>query len=169
MNMMDMVFVILSVRTKPKRCTYSDAHLALQIAIPFGGISSYVLYFVDPSVHFPSSSVHPRSRDATLHSISSLLNSRFLLALHETNARLKGAADTSLSSLTLNTGSGDTPSARASPELRPVLGPIGGTIRSFHDDDDEDMRSLEFAPPSSSELGGDILESGGSDAGNSMA
>ncbi|EIW53816.1 uncharacterized protein TRAVEDRAFT_51559 [Trametes versicolor FP-101664 SS1] len=130
-NMVDMVFVILS------------------IAIPFAGNSSYVLSFVDP--------------------ISSILNSHFLLALHETNARLEGAADTSLSSLTLNTGSGDTPSARASPELRPVLGLIGGTIRSFHDDDDEDMRSLEFALPSGSELGGDILESGGSDAGNSMA
>lgn len=169
-----MAFFILSVRTKPKRYTCSDTHLALQIAISPEQNSSYVIFFVDPSVHFPSSSVHPCSRDATLDSISSILNSHFLLALHETNARLEGAADASISSLPLNTGSGDAPSARASPELLPVLGPIGGTIRSFHDDDDEDMRSLKFAPPelrieSGSELGGDILESGESDAGNSMA
>lgn len=109
-----------------------------------------------------------------LHSISSVLNSRFLLALHETNARLEGAADASISSLSLNTGSGDDPSALASPELPPFLSAIGGEIRSFHDDDSEDMESLEFAPPelrneSSSELGGGILESGGSDARNSMA
>ncbi|KAL1940485.1 hypothetical protein VTO73DRAFT_9057 [Trametes versicolor] len=126
----------------------------LSIAILPDENSSYVISFIDP--------------------ISSILNSRFLLALHETNTRLEGAANTSLSSLTLNTGSSDTPSARASPELPPVLGPIGGTIHAFHDDDDEDMRSLEFAPPelrteSGSELEGDILESGGSDAGNSMA
>lgn len=169
-----MVFVILSVHTKPKRYTCSDAHLALQIAILPDENASYILSFVDPSVHFYSSSVHPRSHDGTLHSISSVLNSRFLLALHETNARLEGAADASISSLSLNTGSGEAPSARASPELPPVLGPIGGAIHSFHDDDNEDMRSLEFAPPElrtepGSELGGDILESGGSDAGNSMA
>ncbi|EIW53843.1 uncharacterized protein TRAVEDRAFT_51584 [Trametes versicolor FP-101664 SS1] len=126
--------------------TVDMAFFILSIAISFSGNSSYVLYFVDP--------------------ISSILNSRFLLALHETNARLEGAADASISSLSLNTGSGDAPSARASPELPPFLGPIGGAIRSFHDDDDdEDMRSLKFAPPelrneSGSELqGGDILES----------
>ncbi|KAL1940432.1 hypothetical protein VTO73DRAFT_9004 [Trametes versicolor] len=128
--------------------------VVLSIAIPPVGISeSYVLAFVDP--------------------VSSLLNSRFLLALHETNARLEGAADASLSSFSLDTGSGDDPSALASPDLPSFLGPIGGAIRFSYDDDD-DMRSLEFAPPdvrheSGSELGGDILESSDSDAGNSMA
>lgn len=169
-----MVFVILSVRTKPKRCTCSDTHLALQIAIIPEKNSSYIISFVDPSVHFPSSFVHSRSRNGTLHSISSILSSRFLLALHETKAQLEGAADTTISSFCLDTGSGNNPSALASPELPPFLGPIGGVIRSFHDDDDEDMESLEFAPlelctESGFELGGDILESGGSDAGNSMA
>lgn len=84
-----------------------------------------------------------------LHSISSILNSRFLLALHETNAHLEGAADTSISSLSLSTGSGGERQA-GSPELPEYLGVIGGSIHSFHDDED-DLQSLEFAPPQEEE------------------
>lgn len=73
------------------------------------------------------------------------MNSRFLLALHETNARLEGAGDASISSLSLNTGSGDNRRGD-SPDLPEFLGVIGGSIHSFHDEN-EDLRSLEFAPP----------------------
>lgn len=95
-----------------------------------------------------------------LHSISSILNSRFLLALHETNARLEGAADTSIPSLALDTRSGDDRRA-GSPELPEFLGVLGGSIRSFQDED-EDLGSLEFAPPQerehTSEVEGEIRE-----------
>lgn len=80
-----------------------------------------------------------------LHSISSILNSRFLLSLHEANAQLEGAADTSISSLSLNTGSRGELQA-GSPELPEYLGVIGGSIHSFCDDED-DLQSLEFALP----------------------
>ncbi|KAL1937165.1 hypothetical protein VTO73DRAFT_14507 [Trametes versicolor] len=67
--------------------------------------------------------------------ISSILNSRFLLALHETNGRLEGATDMAISSISLNIGGcGD-------PEF---LGIIGGSIHSIHGRD-EDLDSLEFA------------------------
>ncbi|EIW56807.1 uncharacterized protein TRAVEDRAFT_49629 [Trametes versicolor FP-101664 SS1] len=112
----------------------------LSIAIELEGVSSYVILFIDP--------------------ISSVLNSRFLLAIHETNARLEGAADTSISSLSLHTGRGGTAQA-GSPELPDFLGIIGGSFRSFHDDN-EDLQSLEFAPPQDeehqSEPEGDIQE-----------
>ncbi|EIW56788.1 uncharacterized protein TRAVEDRAFT_49609 [Trametes versicolor FP-101664 SS1] len=103
----------------------------LSIAIAPGDISSYVVAFVDP--------------------ISSILNSRFLLALHETSVQLQGAADASLSSLSLRTGRCDHPRA-GSPELPAFLGVIGGSIHSSHDDDDGgggggDLGSLGFAPP----------------------
>ncbi|OJT06148.1 hypothetical protein TRAPUB_3083 [Trametes pubescens] len=78
--------------------------------------------------------------------ISSILNSRFLLALRETNARLEGA-DASISALSLNTGSTDVLRA-GSPELPPFLGAIGGPIHSFHHDE---LESLDFASPSPSE------------------
>lgn len=82
-----------------------------------------------------------------LHSISSILNSRFLLALHETSARLEGAAEASISSLSLDTGSSDDPQGGSEPpELPEFLGIIRGLIRSFHCDD-KDLGSLEFAPP----------------------
>lgn len=56
---------------------------------------------------------------------------------------MEGAAYVSISSLSLNTGSGGL--ARAgSPELPGFLGVIGGSIRSFPD---EDLQSLEFASP----------------------
>ncbi|KAL1937251.1 hypothetical protein VTO73DRAFT_13920 [Trametes versicolor] len=96
----------------------------LSIAVAPGSASSYILDFIDP--------------------ISSILNSRFLLTLHETNTQLEGAADVSISSLSLNTGSGGEPQA-GSPELPEYLSVIGGSIRSFHDDED-DLQSLEFAP-----------------------
>ncbi|OJT08758.1 hypothetical protein TRAPUB_368 [Trametes pubescens] len=79
--------------------------------------------------------------------ISSILNSRFLLALHETNARLEGAVDASITSLSLNISSGDDPRA-GSPELPQFLGPIGGLIHSLPDDD---LESLEFAPSAPSQ------------------
>lgn len=95
-----------------------------------------------------------------LHSISSILNSRFLLALHETDAQVVGAVDTSISSLSLNSGSGGELHA-GSPELPEYLGIIGGSIRSFHGDED-DLQSLEFAPPQEEEhqpeLEGEIQE-----------
>lgn len=95
-----------------------------------------------------------------LCSISSILNSHFLLALHETHALIEGAADASISSLTLETGSGE-PMA-GSPELPEFLGIIGGSICSFHDDDNKDLQSLEYALPQEEEnqpeLEGEIQE-----------
>ncbi|KAL1937162.1 hypothetical protein VTO73DRAFT_14504 [Trametes versicolor] len=121
----------------------------LAIAIEPGLPSSYVLLFVDP--------------------MSSILNSRFLLALHETNARLEGTADESISSLSLDTGSGDDRRA-GSPELPEFLGVLGGSIHSFHDED-EDLRSLTFARPQEeeheAELEGEIQEIG-RDGGNTV-
>ncbi|EIW56789.1 uncharacterized protein TRAVEDRAFT_49610 [Trametes versicolor FP-101664 SS1] len=112
----------------------------LSIALTPGDASSYILNFIDP--------------------ISSILNSHFLLALHETEAQLVGAADTSISSLSLNTGSSGKLQAGL-PELPEYLGVIGGSIRSFHDDED-DLQSLEFAPPQEEEcqpvLEGEIQE-----------
>lgn len=103
-----------------------------------------------------------------LHSISSILNSRFLLALHETNARLVGA-NRSISSLSIDINDGDDQRA-GSPELPQFLGAIGGPIHSFHDED-EDLRSLTFGPPQEeeheAELEGEIQEIG-RDGGNTV-
>lgn len=94
--------------------------------------------------------------------MTSILNSRFLLALHETNARMEGAADTSISALSLDAGGGNGPRA-GSPKLPEFLGVIGGPIHSFHDDG-SGSDSLVFAPPSheehESEPEGEILEVG---------
>lgn len=84
-----------------------------------------------------------------LHSITSILNGRFLLALHETNARLEGVVGASISSLSLGIVSGDDP--RAGPSVLPqILGPIGGPVHSFSDDEDDedlddDVESVDFA------------------------
>ncbi|OJT04201.1 hypothetical protein TRAPUB_5109 [Trametes pubescens] len=72
-----------------------------------------------------------------------------------------------VSSLSLGTGSGDGDPRAGSPEIPGFLGIIGGSIRSFHDED-EDLQSLEFAPPQEedqSEPEGEIVESG-RDGGN---
>lgn len=93
------------------------------------------------------------------HRISSILNSRFLLALHETNARLEGAANTSISSLSFNTGGGGDLRA-GSPELPEFLGVLGGSIVSFHNND-EDPQSLGTSLPQEehqSEPEGEIQE-----------
>ncbi|EIW56785.1 uncharacterized protein TRAVEDRAFT_49605 [Trametes versicolor FP-101664 SS1] len=87
-----------------------------------------------------------------VNSITSILNGRFLLALHETNARLEGAVGASISSLSLGTVSGDDPGA--GPSMLPqFLGPIGGPVHSFDDDSDDDnldddVESVDFAQPS---------------------
>lgn len=60
--------------------------------------------------------------------------------------QLQGAADASLSSLSLRTGSYDNPRAGSS-ELPAFLGVIGGSIHSSHDDDDGDLGSFGFTPP----------------------
>lgn len=73
-----------------------------------------------------------------LHSISSILNSHFLLALHKMNTQLQGAANAPISSLTLETGSHGEPMA-GSPKLPEFLDVIGGSIHSFHNDEDEDL------------------------------
>lgn len=54
------------------------------------------------------------------------------------NTQLKGAANTPISSLTLETGSHSEPMA-GSPKLPEFLGVIGGSIHSFHNDEDEDL------------------------------
>lgn len=81
-----------------------------------------------------------------LRSISSILNSRFLLDLHETNARLEGA-DASMTSYSLHIDSDGDPKT-GSPELPPFLACIGGPIHSFPPDD---QASLDFAPQSREE------------------
>ncbi len=78
-----------------------------------------------------------------LPSISSILNSRFLLNLHETNARLEGAEAT-MTSYSLHIDSTGDPRT-GSLELPPFLSCIGGPIHSFPDDD---RASLDFAPQS---------------------
>ncbi|EIW56815.1 uncharacterized protein TRAVEDRAFT_49637 [Trametes versicolor FP-101664 SS1] len=90
------------------------------------GAEAYIAGFIDP--------------------ISSILNSRFLLHLHETNARLEGA-DASMTSYSLRIDSGGDPRT-GSPELPPFLGIIGGPIHSFPPDD---QASLDFAPQSREE------------------
>ncbi|KAL1937167.1 hypothetical protein VTO73DRAFT_14509 [Trametes versicolor] len=122
--------------------------VVLSVAMPSNDQSSFVLYFVDP--------------------ISSILNNRFLLALHETNTRLEGEEDTTaVSSLSFYTSSGDDPRA-GSPEILEFLSVIGGPIHSFHND--EDLELLSFAPPTSQEehqsgLDREALESGGDGGG----
>lgn len=86
---------------------------------------------------------------ADVHSVSSVLNSRFLLGLHETNVRLEGAADTTMSSLSFNAGSSIDPRA-GPPELPEFLSVIGGSIHTFHDAD-EDLESLDLPPPQEEE------------------
>lgn len=76
------------------------------------------------------------------------MNSRFLLALHETNARMEGA-NMSISSLSLDVNSGGDPTSDGSPELPDFLELFGGPIHSFHDEGDAE--SLEFAQPSQGE------------------
>ncbi|OJT06719.1 hypothetical protein TRAPUB_2427 [Trametes pubescens] len=94
-------------------------------------------------------SAEDKYREAAFPRSSDVGKCRFLLALHETNARLEGAADTSIFSPSLNTGSGDD-SRAGSHELPGYLGVIGGSIHSFHDED-EDLQSLEFASPQEEE------------------
>ncbi|OJT15919.1 hypothetical protein TRAPUB_14141 [Trametes pubescens] len=107
--------------------------------------------------------------------ISSILNSRFLLALHETNARLEGAAgdtDTavSVSSLCFNPRSGGTAGTPTRSQLPDFLGIIGGPVHSFHHADD--LESLDIVPlpqrqsAPQSGLGGEVPESGGDPGGN---
>lgn len=99
-----------------------------------------------------------------VHRISSALNSRFLLALHETNARMSGTDASMVSSLNFNAVSGGDLRA-SSRELAGSLGVLGGPIHSFHEDDD-DLESLQLASWSQEEhqvkpgLGG-VAESGG--------
>ncbi|EIW63117.1 uncharacterized protein TRAVEDRAFT_43423 [Trametes versicolor FP-101664 SS1] len=123
----------------------------LSIAVPPENQASYVVVFIDP--------------------ISSILNGRFLLALHETNARLEGATDTSgVSSLCFNTRSGGDSRAGSS-ELPELLGVIGGSICSFHNDD-EDLQCLEFAPPQEelqAEPEGEAVELQGGVSGGQLA
>lgn len=114
--------------------------------------SSYAVALIDPYGHISlvASSLPLLTLAAEyIHSITSILNGRFLLALHETNARLEGAADASISSLSLGTVSSNDPRASA-PVLPQFLGPIGGHIRSFSDDSynddlDSDVESVDFA------------------------
>ncbi|EIW56805.1 uncharacterized protein TRAVEDRAFT_49627 [Trametes versicolor FP-101664 SS1] len=124
----------------------------LSITVTPGAASSYVVAFVDP--------------------ISSALNSRFLLALHETNARMGGTDASMVSSLNFNAVSGGDPRV-SSPELPGSLGVLGGPIHSFHEDDD-DLESLQLASWSQEEhqvkpgLGG-VAESGGDGDGEEVA
>lgn len=64
------------------------------------------------------------------------MNSRFLLALYETNARLERGGSSASSFSTLDFGEAD-PRAAGSPELPEILQSLGGPIHSFHDHDPE--------------------------------
>ncbi|EIW57019.1 uncharacterized protein TRAVEDRAFT_49830 [Trametes versicolor FP-101664 SS1] len=68
--------------------------------------------------------------------ISSILNSRFLLALYETNARLERGGSSASSFSTLDFGEAD-PRAAGSPELPEFLNSLAGPIHSFPDHDPE--------------------------------
>lgn len=72
-----------------------------------------------------------------LCSISSILNSRFLLALYETNSRLERGGSSASSFSTLNFGETDSPRAAGSPELPEFLHSLAGPIHSFPDHDPE--------------------------------
>ncbi|EIW57012.1 uncharacterized protein TRAVEDRAFT_49821 [Trametes versicolor FP-101664 SS1] len=77
---------------------------------------NYVDFFIDP--------------------ISSILNSRFLLALYETNARLERGGSSVSSFSTLDFGEAD-PRAAGSPELPEFLHSLASPIHSFPDHDPE--------------------------------
>lgn len=64
------------------------------------------------------------------------MNSRFLLALHETNGRIERGGSFSSSFSTLNFGEADQRAA-GSPELPEFLHSLGGPILSFPDHDPE--------------------------------
>ncbi len=64
------------------------------------------------------------------------MNSRFLLALYETNAYLERGGTSASSFSTLNFGEAD-PRAEGSPELPDFLNPLAGPIHSFPDNDPE--------------------------------
>ncbi|OJT12065.1 hypothetical protein TRAPUB_11389 [Trametes pubescens] len=74
--------------------------------------------------------------DTLTHIISSILSSRFLLALYETNARLERGGSSASSFSTLDFGEAD-PRAAGSPELPEFLQSLGGPIQSFPDHDPE--------------------------------
>ncbi|EIW57006.1 uncharacterized protein TRAVEDRAFT_49817 [Trametes versicolor FP-101664 SS1] len=90
-----------------------------QIATDFGD-TTYVIQFIDP--------------------ISSILTSRFLLALYETNAHLQKGGTSASSFSTLDFAGADQPA-----ELPEFLMSLGGPIHSI-DDDDPELFSLEPTP-----------------------
>lgn len=95
-----------------------------------------------PPCHVPPRLRTPADLDC---SISSILNSRFLLALHETNARLEGA-DLSMSVLSIDIDGRGDPIGDGTLDLPSFLG-------SINDFDDGDVRaSLVFARPEQDEL-----------------
>lgn len=69
-------------------------------------------------------------------SISSILNSHFLLALYESNARLERGGYSASSFSTLDFGEADL-RGTGSPELPEFLQSLGGPIHSFPDHDPE--------------------------------
>lgn len=143
LNIVDIALVILSVRARTDMCVK-----ILELNFPpedrHAARCKVLIRFANGRPVSPP----PFARlilTAGIHSVSSVLNSRFLLGLHETNVRLEGAADTTMSSLSFNAGSSTDPRA-GPPELPEFLSVIGGSIHTFHDAD-EDVESLEFRVP----------------------
>ncbi|KAL1937387.1 hypothetical protein VTO73DRAFT_13793 [Trametes versicolor] len=79
--------------------------------------------------------------------ISSILNSRFLLALYETNAYLERGGSSASSFSTLDFGEAD-PRATGSPELPAFLNSLAGPIHSFTDHSFTDHDPELFDPES---------------------
>lgn len=65
------------------------------------------------------------------------MNSRFLLALYETNSRLERGGSSASSFSTLNFGETNSLRAAGSPELPEFLHSLAGPIHSFPDHDPE--------------------------------
>ncbi|OJT09211.1 hypothetical protein TRAPUB_14337 [Trametes pubescens] len=83
--------------------------------------------------------------------MSSILNSRFLLALYETNAHLERGGTSASSFSTLDFGEADL-RAEGSPELPEFLSSLGGPIHSFPDHDPDLFDSEPTAAPPAFEM-----------------
>lgn len=85
-------------------------------------------------------------------SISSILNSRFLLALHETNAHLERGGTTASSTSALDFGRANEEAM--SSELPESISALAGTIHSIPDDD---FNMVDSKPTLQPEIEGEVV------------